>query len=103
MWLGWREESEAASSILPRLLNAIGEPQRALAASRRRNLVLGSPSFWGIASTMLLEARLSARTGDRDAAIRDYESYLLWRRDPEPVLVPQRDSARAELALLTGR
>lgn len=103
MWVGWEEEAEIAAWILPRLLDAVGEPQRALAASRRRNLALGSPPFFGVAAILLMEARLSARAGDRDAAIRAYEGYLLWRQDPEPSLVPQRDSARSELARLRGR
>lgn len=103
MWLGWREESEAASSVLPQLLSAVGEPRRALVANRRRHLPLGSPQLAGIAAALLTEGRLASVTGDREAAIRAYEGYLLWRQNPEPRLVPQRDSARRELERLKGR
>ena len=103
MWLGWEEQSVLAARIFPGLLSAVGEPQRALVASRRRHLALGSPQFAGIAATLLLEARLAAALGDREAAIRAYGGYLLWRQNPEPRLIPQRDSARAELARLERR
>jgi hypothetical protein len=48
MWLGWQEESVLAARILPRLLSAVGKPQRALVASRRRHLALGFPSLRGL-------------------------------------------------------
>jgi hypothetical protein len=48
-----------------------------------------------------LEARLAARIGDTASAADAYRRYLMMRSAPEPVLVPQRDSARAELARLT--
>jgi hypothetical protein len=59
-----------------------GEPQYKLAVSLRH------------------EGRWSALAGDTAAAIRAYRHYLLWRENPEPVLVPQRDSVRTELAAL---
>jgi hypothetical protein len=40
--------------------------------------------------------------GERDAAVRAYRHHLAIRRDPEPALIPQRDSVRAELAALEG-
>ena len=43
------------------------------------------------------EGRLAARLGDRTGAIRAYEHYLALRSNPEPVLLPQRDSIRAEV------
>lgn len=46
------------------------------------------------------EGRWAAIAGDTTAAIRAYRHYLLWRQAPEPALVPQRDSVRAELAAL---
>ena len=46
--------------------------------------------------------RLAALAGDREAAVRAYRHYLAIRTDPDPALIPQRDSVRAELAALTG-
>jgi hypothetical protein len=103
MFVGWVAGNQAATFPLVRLLEKVGEPERALAAIRRRELPLGSPPFFGLAPSMLMEARLAARAGDRDGAIKAYHAYLLWRQDPEPRLIPQRDSARAELAALTRR
>jgi hypothetical protein len=41
--------------------------------------------------------------GERAAAADAYRRYLALRRDPEPAMMPQRDSVRAELAAITGR
>ncbi|HEX6251738.1 MAG TPA: protein kinase [Gemmatimonadaceae bacterium] len=103
MWLGWESESEVAATVLPRLLHAAGESERALTAGRRRQSFLGDRPLPGIAADMLVEARAAARAGQRDAAIHAYEGYLIWRQNPEPRLMPQRDSARAELARLKQR
>lgn len=103
MWLGWENESEVAATVLPRLLYAAGESERAVTAGRRRQTFLGDRPLPGIAADMLVEARAAARAGQRDAAVRAYEGYLLWRQNPEPRLVPQRDSARAEVARLKQR
>jgi hypothetical protein len=46
------------------------------------------------------EGRLAALAGDRDGAIKAYRWYLTLVADPEPSLVPRRDSVRAELAKL---
>lgn len=43
------------------------------------------------------EGRLAARLGDRTGAIRAYEHYLALRSNPEPTLLAQRDSVRAEV------
>jgi hypothetical protein len=51
-----------------------------------------------LAPSLLLEARLSAKTGDRVSAIRAYQHYLALRTDPEPSIVPEVVQARAELA-----
>jgi hypothetical protein len=47
-----------------------------------------------------MEGTIASRAGDRPGAILAYERYLLLRRDPEPIMVPQRDSVVAELAAL---
>jgi hypothetical protein len=49
------------------------------------------------------EGRWAALAGDTARAIKAYNEYLMWRYNPEPVLVPQRDSVVAELAALTKR
>jgi hypothetical protein len=46
------------------------------------------------------EGRWAALAGDTASAIQAYEHYLLWRANPEPSMIPQRDSVRAELAAL---
>lgn len=43
------------------------------------------------------EGRLASRLGDRAGAIRAYEHYLALRSNPEPQLIAQRDSIRAEV------
>jgi len=46
------------------------------------------------------QGRLAALAGNREEAIRAYERYLSIRWNPEPALVPQRDSVKTELAAL---
>jgi serine/threonine-protein kinase len=82
----------ASLLVLARELDRRGEPERALATVRR-----GEPINL-LAPSLLLEARLSAKTGDRVSAIRAYQHYLALRTDPEPSIVPEVVQARAELA-----
>jgi hypothetical protein len=49
------------------------------------------------------EGRWATLAGDTAAAVKAYEHYLIWRQSPDPELVPQRDSVRAELAALRRR
>jgi hypothetical protein len=44
-----------------------------------------------------LEGNLAALAGDKPTAIRAYRRYLMLRKDPEPSMVPQRDSVVAAL------
>ena len=44
--------------------------------------------------------RWAALAGDTASAIRAFRHYLLWREDPEPSLIPERDSVLAELTRL---
>jgi len=46
------------------------------------------------------EGRLAESVGDTSGAITAYRRYLALRMDPDPSLVPQRDSVRAALAAL---
>ena len=43
------------------------------------------------------EGRLAARVGDRAGAIRAWEHYLALRSNPEPPLIAERDSIRAQV------
>jgi hypothetical protein len=70
----------------------------AAAAARRRWLTPATVPRLVI--TLRQEGRWSALAGDTASAIKAYRHYLLWRDAPEPILVPQRDSVRAELAAL---
>jgi tetratricopeptide (TPR) repeat protein len=85
--------------ILARLLEEQGEPERALAALRRRVFNLGEPYMLTL---LREEGRLAALTGDREGAIAAYDEYLLWRSDPEPSLQAEVDRIRAELSRLVG-
>lgn len=82
---------------LARLLAARGEHARALAAVRR-----GSPYGDGsaLAGLRRLEGELAARTGDRAGAERAWRHYLYLRSNPDPGLIPQRDSVRSALERL---
>ncbi len=93
----------AANLSASRLWSALGEPERALAAVRRRAYLtdLNETRVLVAQSTFFREeGRLAAAAGDRIGAIRAFERYLALRADPEPALIPQRDSVRSELALL---
>ncbi len=98
MWVGREDNSQWASIQLARLFEAQGRTDRALRAIRRRTNSLGEPTPQGLAESYRLEGQLAARAGDRVGAIRAYRNYLKMRVDPEPSMVPQRDSVRAELA-----
>ena len=75
-----------------RLYEEEGDLNRALRVVRRRG-------FWNpfLSTQLREEGRLAARAGDRAAAVRAYEHYLLLRDRPEPQLEPERDGVRAEL------
>ena len=49
------------------------------------------------------EGRWAAMAGDTAAAINALKQYLVWRSNPDPSLIPQRDSVKAELAALERR
>jgi hypothetical protein len=74
-----------------------GEYASAAAAVRRRwfgHTLSTSPRM---VIALRQEGRWAALAGDTAAAIKAYRQYLLWRETPEPALIPQRDSVRAEL------
>jgi TolB-like protein len=87
--------------VLARHWEARGDRARALEAIRRRSTFQGLE--WTAATCARMEGRLAAALGDTASAIRAYRHYLLMRREPEPALIPQRDSVLAELSRLEGR
>lgn len=76
-----------------------GDGVRGLAAIRRRPH--GAVRY--LASDLHEEARLAAVAGDTAGAVRAYRHYLALRLDPEPILRPQVESARAFLHRLDAR
>jgi tetratricopeptide (TPR) repeat protein len=86
--------------IVAGLWEASGDPARALAAVRRRTFQLGQHLFF--ATVLRQEGRLAELAGDRPGAIEAYRRYLALRTNPEPMLKPQVDQVRAELARLAS-
>ena len=84
--------------LLAHLFAAVGDTTRALAAIRRKQ------NEWGpdvlTATRLRIQGRLATAVGDTAGAIRAYRDYLVLRANPEPGLVPQRDSVRSELGVL---
>ncbi len=87
-----------ANLIVARLRERQGDLRAALAAVRRRSYAYHRTEY--LASHLREEGRLAALTGDRAGAVRAYQHYLALRSDPEPVLKPEVDRVRAELAAL---
>jgi tetratricopeptide (TPR) repeat protein len=83
-----------------RLFERDGKPDRALRAVRRRARHWGDYSFLSTAHRE--EGRLAALTGDKAGAIVAYQTYLRFRANPEPSLIPEREMIKAELARLVG-
>jgi hypothetical protein len=99
-----RREAGFLNLAVARLREARGEPRAALVAVRRRPY----HSQWGVPALATLlreEGRLAALSGDTAGALIAYEHYLTLRREPEPVLLAQRDSVQREMDRLraTGR
>lgn len=92
--------SQVGRVVVTRAWERLGVLGRALLFARQGSV--GFPDF-SVAMRRRQEARLAAATGDTVSAIRVYHEYLEQRRDPEPVLIPQRDSVQAELNRLLGR
>jgi hypothetical protein len=84
------------------LLERVGLTAQAVRTARRGSEWSGSPS-WPVAAHSLALGRLATRAGERETAADAYRSYLALRQEPEPAMVPQRDSVRAELAGVVER
>lgn len=86
--------SESVIVMLARAYEESGDDVSALRVIRRGVWYYPPHSL----STFLREeGRLAAKLGDRAGAIRAYDHYLALRSNPEPALIPQRDSIRAEV------
>ena len=91
-----------ANLAAARLHELQGNPERALAAVRRRVYDLDGTAFL-LATSLRLEGRLAAELGDTEGAMEAYRHYLVLRSDPDPTLQGQADSVRESLAeLLSG-
>jgi eukaryotic-like serine/threonine-protein kinase len=88
----------AINFSLARLFEEQGRPMDALRAVRRHEV---TPELAVQYSTVLHEkGRLAELTGDRQAAIQAYSSFLHLRSDPEPALEPHVAHVAATLARL---
>ena len=86
--------------VVARLLELNGEIAAARAAVSRAPVDI--PVLPGLGAEWLHRARLSAKLGDRQAAIQDYRKYLAFRARPDGAGIKQTEQARRELrALLT--
>jgi serine/threonine protein kinase len=87
--------------LLARAFAELGDPEAGLRTIRRRQP--NNPAFF-LATILAEEGRLAARAGDREGAIRAYRHYLVLRTHSDPVLVPEVQRIRSELAeLLASR
>jgi TolB-like protein len=100
-YLGVANYAGFENLVLARAFEARGDVRRALNAIRLRPHGLGV--VWTEAVGAREEGRLAALVGDTAGAIRAYRHYLELRHSPEPDLIAQRDSVRAELARLERR
>ncbi len=90
----------AARLTAARLYEAKGNLEEALAVIRRR--AYEEDGVVALSTSLRVEGRLAALTGDREGAIRAYDHYLALRSDPEPAVRDEVDRVRRELAQLVG-
>jgi hypothetical protein len=102
---GGEHSLEVQNLLLARMLAEYGEPERALAATRRR--IYHAP--WGMDYTSIPEylreeAWLAATVGDTAGAVEAYRHYFALRdaRPDHPTWAASWDSMRVEYASLTG-
>jgi hypothetical protein len=94
-------QTERLNLLLTRLWEALGDPERALRAVRRRHYGWREGPL--LASSYLLhEGRLAEVAGDQNGAMRAYRRYLALRLDPEPAFLPQVAEIRTRLSKLTA-
>jgi hypothetical protein len=92
------DASTYAHIAVSRLYESLGQPDKALAAIRRRSYMAGWPRY--LATARRVEARLAASVGERDRAIEMLRRYLVLRQEHEAGVAPQVEAARAELRAL---
>lgn len=96
---GWDVlDGTVTNLVIARLYWARGDAAAAWKWVRRR--MWNSQAGLVMPPWLRSEGRFAAAVGEREHAIRAYRAYLVLREDPEPVLVPQRDSVLSELACL---
>ena len=93
----------ASTKTLETLFLARGDTARALTAVRRRTYIQGSVGITGLSTLLLAEGRLALATHDTSGALKAFNHYLTLRSDPEPRLIPQRDSVRTIVTRLNSR
>ncbi len=94
-------DQQVGNLILARIYAARGDTASAWEAVQRR--IWGGSLAHVLPAWLRTEGLLAAAMGQHEQAVRAYRHYLLLRENPEPALVPQRDSVRAELEALVGR
>jgi hypothetical protein len=104
-WAQWDPwPAEVQNLVLARMLPRYGEPDRALAAVRRRPYVSGYVGQYDALPEYLREeGRLAAMVGDTAGAIEAYQHYLALREDPDRPWRAQWDSVKVELTALVAR
>jgi DNA-binding SARP family transcriptional activator/TolB-like protein len=89
-----------AGLAVSRLHARLGDPDRALAAIRRRAYLRGWPRY--LATSLWEESQLALVVGDDAGAATALKALLALRDQPEPPVRRQADSARAALARLAA-
>ena len=89
---------EIGNLVVAGHLEELGQPERALAAIRRREYFIDRPPL--LSTYLLEEGRLAALTGDREGAIAAYRKYLTLRADAEPEVAKELEAVRIELRRL---
>ena len=87
-----------AHLAVAKLYVRLDEPERALAAIRRRRYMAGWPRY--LATTRRQEGQLASQLGDREGALRVFRQYLAMRHDPEAPVRPFVEAVRGEVARL---
>jgi hypothetical protein len=101
---GEEYSAEVQNLMLARMLQKYGEPERALAAIRRRFYIAPFIMDTSIPEYLREEARLAATVGDTTGAIEAYRHYFALRdvRPDHPTWAASWDSMRVEYGELTG-
>ncbi|HUP88376.1 MAG TPA: hypothetical protein VM100_03460, partial [Longimicrobiales bacterium] len=96
----WSSHNNYMRMVASRLLELNGDVAGARIAVRRFSYVLSAHIF--IEAQLLQDARLSAKLGDKPAAISAYRKYLGLHKNADAVGKVRVDQARRELVTLTG-